>query len=86
MISINYDSNKARGSNREKGYDCVPMNLKINSWNVRGLNEKDKRLQIRNLIRIWQVDIICLQETKMVLILGDLLKDFGVVNMLIWYT
>ena len=36
------------------------MNLKIVSWNVSGLNERDKRLQIRNLFRIQQVDIICL--------------------------
>ena len=38
------------------------MNLKIISWNVRGMNEKDKRLQIRNLIRIWQANVIWLQE------------------------
>ena len=77
VTSINYDfaSGKARGSNREKGYDCVPMNLKIISWNVRGLNEKDKRLQIRHLIRIWRVDVICLQETKMELITRGFIKS-----------
>ena len=41
------------------------MNLKIVSWNVRGLNEQDKRLQVRNLIRKWKADIVCLQETKL---------------------
>ena len=35
------------------------MNVKIVSWNVRGMNEKDERLQIRNLIRIWWADVIC---------------------------
>ena len=44
------------------------MNLKILFWNVRGLHERDKRLQIKNLIRMWQADIICIQETKMELI------------------
>ena len=44
------------------------MNLKIVSWNVRGLNEHDKRLQVRNLIRKWKADIVCLQETKLELI------------------
>ena len=44
------------------------MNLKIISWNVRGLNERDKRLRVRNLIRNWRLDIVCLQETKMELI------------------
>ena len=44
------------------------MNLKFVSWNVRGLNEQDKRLQVRNLIRKWKADIVCLQETKLELI------------------
>jgi exonuclease III len=41
------------------------MNLKIVSWNVRGLNDKDKRLRMRHLIKLWKADVICLQETKM---------------------
>ena len=41
------------------------MNLRIVSWNVRGLNEQDKRLWVRNLIRKWRANIVCLQETKM---------------------
>ena len=44
------------------------MNVKIISWNVRGLNEQDKRLRVRNLIRKWGPDVVCLQETKMGLI------------------
>ena len=44
------------------------MNLNIVSWNVRGLNDKDKCLRMRNLIRMWKTDIICLQETKMAVI------------------
>ena len=41
------------------------MNLKIISWNVRGLNDKEKRLKIRNFLRSWKADIVCLQETKL---------------------
>ena len=41
------------------------MNLKLLSWNVRGLNEVDKRLQIRNLLRSLKFDIVRLQETKL---------------------
>jgi exonuclease III len=37
------------------------MKTKILSWNVRGLNEGGKRLKVRNLIRQWNADIICLQ-------------------------
>ena len=44
------------------------MNVKIISWNVRGLNEQDKRLRVRNLIRRWGLDVVCFQETKMGLI------------------
>ena len=44
------------------------MNLKIISWNVKGLNERDKRLRVRNLIRKWGPNVVCLQETKMQLI------------------
>jgi exonuclease III len=35
------------------------------SWNVRGLNDTNKQFRVRNLIRQWKVDVICLQETKM---------------------
>ena len=41
------------------------MNLKILSLNVRGLNDRDKRHQVRYLIKLWGPDVICLQETKM---------------------
>jgi exonuclease III len=43
----------------------VLMKLKILSWNVRGINELDKRLQIKGLMRVWKVDLVCLLETKM---------------------
>jgi hypothetical protein len=42
----------------------VIMKHKILSWNVRGLNDMDKRLRISNLLRLWKVDIVCFQETK----------------------
>ena len=34
------------------------------SWNVRGMNDKDKRLAVYNKIEESNADIICLQETK----------------------
>ena len=42
----------------------VFMNLKILSWNVRGLNDGRKRLIVKNLLRDWKCDVIFLQETK----------------------
>ncbi|KAG2682772.1 hypothetical protein I3760_11G205400 [Carya illinoinensis] len=44
------------------------MKPKIVSWNVRGLNEVNRRSQIRHLLREWNADIVCLQETKLKLI------------------
>ncbi|KAG6637440.1 hypothetical protein CIPAW_11G178800, partial [Carya illinoinensis] len=41
---------------------------KIVSWNVRGLNESNKRARIKNLLRDWRADIVCLQETKLKLV------------------
>ena len=41
------------------------MKLKIVSWNVRGLNDLLKRLVVRNLLREWNCDVVCLQETKL---------------------
>jgi exonuclease III len=38
---------------------------KIISWNVRGMNELEKRTKIRGLLREWKADIVGLQETKM---------------------
>ena len=40
----------------------VFMNLKILSWNVRGLSDCRKRLIVKNLLREWKCDVICLQE------------------------
>lgn len=41
------------------------MNLKILSWNVRGLNKKDKRTMVNSLIHKWKADVYCFQETKL---------------------
>ena len=43
----------------------VFMNLKILSWNVRGLNDRRKRSIVKNLLRDRKCDVICLQETKL---------------------
>jgi exonuclease III len=45
---------------------------KIISWNVRGMNELEKRTKIRGLLREWKADIVCLQETKLELITREM--------------
>ena len=40
------------------------MKLKMISWNVRGLNDHQKRLAAKNLLWEWKCDVVCLKETK----------------------
>jgi hypothetical protein len=40
------------------------MKPKLLSWNVRGLNDRNKWLRVRNLLRELKVDVVCFQETK----------------------
>jgi exonuclease III len=41
------------------------MKPRIISWNVKGLNNRDKCLRVSSLPRDWKADIVCLQETKL---------------------
>jgi exonuclease III len=41
------------------------MKLKLLTWNVRGLNDPKKRIVLKNWLRKWKVDIVCLQKTKL---------------------
>ena len=40
------------------------MNLRLLSWNVRGLNNPQKREVCKNLLKEWKCDIVCFQKTK----------------------
>ena len=50
------------------------MKPKIVYWNVRGLNEINKHL-IKNLLRDWKADIVCLQETKLKLVSRKIVRS-----------
>ena len=41
------------------------MSLQLLSWNVRGLNNPQKRDVCRNLLKEWKCDIVYFQETKL---------------------
>ena len=64
--SLHFADQQEEESRFRRGKITVIMKHKILSWNVKGLNDRDKRLRISNLIRLWKVDIACFQETKMV--------------------
>jgi hypothetical protein len=47
------------------------MKPKIISWNVKGLNEGDKRMRVRNLLRHWKVDIVAYNPTSKIRLWND---------------
>ena len=60
------------------------MKIKIISWNVRGVNDSDKRKVIKNLIRSNKADLVCLQETKVQEMKIDMVRSLGVGRFLSW--
>jgi len=51
------------------------MTVKIITWNVRGLNQANKRCVIKNLIHEWKADVYCFQETKIEGDISNIVKD-----------
>ena len=60
------------------------MKVKILSWNVRGVNDPEKRKVIRNFIRTQRVDLVCLQETKIQGMNKAYVHSIGVGRFLDW--
>ena len=60
------------------------MKIKILSWNVRDVNDPDKRKVIKNFLRIHKADLVCLQETKVQQMNIDMVRSLGVGRFLNW--
>ena len=60
------------------------MKIKILSWNVRGVNDRNKRRLIKTLISSLKVDLVCLQETKMSEMSIGVVRSLGVGRFLEW--
>ena len=60
------------------------MKLRILSWNVRGVNDREKRKLIKEVIKSQKADLVCLQETKIQEMLNGLVKSLGVGRCLEW--
>ena len=54
------------------------MKLRIISWNVRRINEENKRSVIKSLIRLYSANLVCLQETKVQQITTRMVSCLGV--------
>ena len=60
------------------------MKIKILSWNVRGVNNPDKRRVIKSFLRSNRVDLVCLQETKVQQMNNVMARSLGVDRFLNW--
>ena len=56
------------------------MKLKILSWNVRAINNLDKRKLIKAFIKSQRVDVVCIQETKIQNIDSSIVRSLGVAD------
>ena len=60
------------------------MKIKILSWNVRGVNDPDKRRVIKSFLISNRVDLVCLQETKVQQMNNVTAPSLGVGRFLNW--
>ena len=60
------------------------MKLKLLSWNVRGANNPNKRIVLRNFIRSQRADLVCLQETKIQEVSPAVARSLGVGRLSEW--
>ena len=59
-------------------------NIKIISWNVRGVNNKEKRTLIKALLKTHKADLLCFQKTKLKGVSNSLVRSLGVQRLMDW--
>jgi len=69
---------------RGGAFACLMM-AKILSWNVRRLNVEEKRMQIKGLRGVWKANIVCLQETKLQVVNGEVVQSWWSCARVDWY-
>ena len=60
------------------------MNIKLLSWNVRGVNDSVKRKVIKYVVRKQKVDLFCIQETKIQVLSDRVVRSLGPGRYLDW--
>ena len=69
----------------QRGYvSGCPMNIKLLSWNVRGVNDSVKRKVIKSVVRKQKVDLFCIQETKIQVLSDRVVRSLGPGRYLDW--
>lgn len=61
-VSVSLFSGKSWCSSFKMSHNKI---LKFLSWNVRGLNVRNKRIAVRQSLLIEKPDLVCIQETKL---------------------
>ena len=60
------------------------MLIRILSWNVKGINDKDKRKVVKAFLRLQRADLVCLQETKCKLMSNLVVRSLGFGRFMNW--
>ena len=60
------------------------MRIKILCWNVRGLNDSEKRKLIKGVVRNQKPDLVCLLETKVKEMSQQMVNSVGIGRFLNW--
>ena len=60
------------------------MLIRIISWNVKGINDKDKRKVVKAFLRLQRADLVCLQETKCKLMSNLVVRSLGFGRFMNW--
>ena len=60
------------------------MRIKILCWNVRGLNDSEKRKLTKGVVRNQKLDLVCLLETKVKEMSQQMVNSVGIGRFLNW--
>ena len=60
------------------------MRIRIVSWKLRGVNDREKRKLIKDVIKTQKTDLVCLQETKLQEMTSAIVRSLGVGRCLEW--
>lgn len=60
------------------------MKLRIICWNVRGLNNRERRRRIKSALKKWKGDVVVFQETKIETLNRDIIRELWAGNHVNW--